>query len=240
MYLVLEHDDAQLRYLIEIDIKRVHGLNEMPINININGVIKALEANSGETPEQLQHRLGGVFGSKDDLEGLMARNRGLFEKFVADLSLTFTKAIRCEAYDVDNKVQLVRVKDPQSIYQGERGKGIIAHRGYPGWDTYAMYSLCWMGLMGTFGATAANVDVVNSDGELLQGIGEIGLDTSSEMIFDMSVDDSHFGIADRSAMGHGAGGLGDGGAGDGGSSWLGGGDGGASCGGGSCGGGCGG
>lgn len=238
LYLVLEHDDGQLRYLIEIDVKRVHGINEKPINININGVIKALEAQNGETPEQLSERLTGVFGGKDDLEAFSTRNRALFEKFVSDLSLIFTKSIRCESYDIDNKVQLIRAQTPASAYEDDdkREKAPMAHRGYPGWDNYAMYSLCWMGLMGTFGASAADVDIISTDGGLLQEVGDAGLDASSDVIFDMSVDDSSFGAQDRAGVGgYGA----DSGSGTE-SSWLGGGDssscGGSSCGGGGCGG----
>ena len=235
--LVLEHDDNQLRYLIEIDVQRVHKLDEMPININICAVAKSLEAKDGETPEQLEERMKGLFGDKSDIESFTSRNRALFEKFTASLSQTFTMAIKCEKVEMDNKVQLLRMKDYQQGYGDDRAKAPLAHRGCPGWDNYAMYSLCWMGMMGSFGVMASDAEVISSDGEVLLEIGEEGLDASSADVFDMSVDDSNF-KPDQNAYAPGVGGD-SGDHSDGGSSWLGGDSGGSSCGS-SCGGGCGG
>lgn len=235
--LVLEHDDNQLRYLIEIDVKRVHQLNEKPININISAVAKSLEAKDGETPEQLEARISGLFGDKSDIEAFTIRNRALFEKFTAQLSQTFTKAIRCEDYKLDNKVQLLRMNDYQSGFGADRSRAPAPHRGYPGWDNYAMYSLCWMGMMGSFGATATEAQVISEDDSVLQDIGAEGLDASSAAVFDMSIDSSEFAPQRDSRYAAGVGGSG--GSGDASGSWLGGGDsGGSSCGG--CSGGCGG
>lgn len=228
--LVLEHDDNQLRYLIEIDVKRVHKLNEKPININISAVAKSLEAKSGETPDELAKRIEGLFGDKFDIEAFTARNRSLFEKFTAQLLQTFISAIRCEDYQIDNKVQLLRMADHQQGFGDDRSRAPAPHRGYPGWDTYAMYSFCWMGMMASFGVMATHAEVINSDGEVLQEIGDVGVDAASDNLFDMSIDDSKFNSL--GAYSYGDGGFGDS------SSWLSGGDNGAaSCGG--CGGGCG-
>lgn len=233
--LMLEHDDNQLRYLIEIDVKRVHQLNEQPINIHISAVVKSLEAKSGETEEALSLRLTGLFRDKKDIDAFTARNRALFEKFTADLSQTFTKAIRCEDYKMDNKVQLLRMKEGRKGFDDDRSRAPLAHRGYPGWDNYAMYSFCWMGMMCTFGAMASNVEVINGDGEVLQ---DVNVEVEAQMggLYDMSIEDDEFNPLSSNSFTSGAG-VGDGDSSN--SSWLGGGDdGGSSCGG--CGGGCGG
>jgi len=237
LYLVLEHDDGQLRYLIEIDIQRVHKVDELPIKINVSGVIKALEAKSGETPEQLSQRLGQLFCNSQDFDKFTNRNRLIFDRFTQSLEQQFRMSIRCEDVKLETKPQVLRVKESHSSFANKRKSAPTVHQGYPGWDGFAMYSLCWMGMMSSLNVQAQDMDVISESSEVLLSIGEEGIDAGSAAIFDMNLDDQKFERADASFAGSADNSSGDT---DSSSSWLdfGGDDGGSSCGS-SCGGGCG-
>jgi hypothetical protein len=235
IYLVLEHQDEQLRYLIEIDIQRVHKVDEMPININVNGVIQALKAQDGETAEQLDARLNSQFKNKQDYDKFVSRYRGLFDSFINSLEQTFRSAIRCEEVKSENKVQVIRPRKDGKGRIGDRNSGPMVHRGYPGWDGFSLYTLMWMGTMSSMNVQAADMDIINESNETLQSISDEAIDVGEAAIFDSSIDEGSLpSFMDDETQNVAAGGES--------SSWLdfGSGDGGDSGGDASCGGGCGG
>ena len=238
IYLVLEHQDEQMRYLIEIDIQRVHKIDEMPINISVNGVIQALKAQDGETAEQLDARLNSQFKNKQEYDKFVSRYRSLFDSFINSLEQTFRSAIRCEEVKSENKVQVIRPRKDGKGKIGDRNNAPMVHRGYPGWDGFSLYTLMWMGTMSSMNVQASGMDIINESSETLQSIGDEAIDVGEAAIFDSSIDEGALPSFMDDDTKNLAGGGGDS------SSWLdfsggdSGGDSGASCGGG-CGGGCG-
>jgi hypothetical protein len=239
LYLVLEYLDDKMRYLIEIDIQRVHREDEMPINIAISGVINELAAQGGESKDKLEARLGDQFKNKYQYESFVTRYRGIFDLFVNNLEQTLRTTIRCEAIEQNTKSQVLRPskKGVVSVTDPTCSPGI--YRGYSGWETAAMYTFLWMPMMTSMAVDASDMDIIGENGDVLQSIGDEGLDISESALFDPSVDQADLPSFDGPTR------IGAGDGDSGGSSWLdfGGGDSGdagSSCGGSGCGGGCGG
>jgi hypothetical protein len=247
IYLVLEHKDEKLRYLIEIDIKRVHLADEMPLNITVNGVINELEKGANETEAQLQSRIEGKLKNQRTYDAYVTTYRKLFDNFVAGLEQTLRTAIRCEEVKQQAKPQVMRPASKGTTRVTDRSRAPLAHQGFPGWQFAAIYTLMWMPAMSSASVAATDVEVVSDAGDVLQDIGSEAVDVSDSALFDMDIDTSDLPMDNENRFDAGVGGADGGGdAGDsGGSSWLdfgggdSGGDGGSSCGS-SCGGGCGG
>lgn len=244
IYLVLEHKDEKLRYLIEIDIKRVHLADEMPINITINGVINELEKGANETEAQLQKRVEGTLRDQKTYDAYVSNYRKHFDSFVAGLEQTLRTAIRCEEVKQQAKPQVMRPASKGATKVTDSSHAPLAHQGFPGWQFAAIYTLMWMPAMSNASVAATDVAVVSDAGDVLQDIGSEAVDVSDSALFDMDIDTSDLPMdsENRFDTGIGGGDTGD----SSGSSWLdfgsgdSGGDGGGSSCGSSCGGGCGG
>ncbi|MFT5163354.1 MAG: hypothetical protein ACI9FJ_001949 [Alteromonadaceae bacterium] len=188
LYLVLEHQVGQLRYLVEIEIKRVHNVNEMPINIHVNGVITSLKTKRGESNKQLTSRLNCQFINKQDYEDFVTRHHSEFDAFTALLEHTFRSVIRCEALKRDDKVQILRPSKAGKSTVTDTQRAPLIYQGYPGWDRYAGYTFFWMGTMTILNVGASDMDIIDDSGQVLQSIGEEHLDAGNEAIFDTRID----------------------------------------------------
>lgn len=239
IYLVLEHKEDKLRYLIEVDIKRVHLAEEKPINITVNGVINELEKRPDESDSQLQSRVEKTLKNQKQYDAYVTEHRNQFDRFVASLEQTMRTAIRCEEVKQESKPQLVRPATKGATSVTDKANAPLAHRGYPGWEFAAIYTFLWMPAMTSASVQAADVDVINDSGNVLQNLTE-EVDLTDSPLFDLDVDTSDLALDSDNRFNAGA--YADGGS-ESTTSWLdfgdsSGGDGGSSCGS-SCGGGCG-
>lgn len=68
--LVFEHEDEDLKYLIEIKIQRVHKVDEHPIQITVNGLMRDLRVHSDKSDLDVRNLLNPHFDSQDAYESL--------------------------------------------------------------------------------------------------------------------------------------------------------------------------
>ena len=54
LFLVLDHEQDDLYYLIEITINRTHAVGDHPIEIKVNGLLKAFRGGTGKTTQQVR------------------------------------------------------------------------------------------------------------------------------------------------------------------------------------------
>ncbi|MFT4924267.1 MAG: hypothetical protein ACI8WB_000345 [Phenylobacterium sp.] len=188
LYLVLEHEDRQLRYLIEIEVKRVHKEDEMPININISGVIKNLSAQDGESEQALQQRVSTLFSKKSAYEQYVKGFRTHFDGFSNNLEQAFRKLIRCEEVNHQHKVQVLRPRQLGKTCVSDKRCAPSVYHGYPGWDGAALYTFFWLSMMNDVGAEVMDLDVISDSSEVLLSVGEEAMDVAESTVFDSSID----------------------------------------------------
>jgi len=71
LFLVLEHLENSLKYLIEIGVSRKHKVGEYPIIININSVLADFKLKKGESTEDLQKRIDKIFTSQQNYDSFI-------------------------------------------------------------------------------------------------------------------------------------------------------------------------
>lgn len=187
LYMVLEHKEDTLRYLMEIDIKRVHLAEEMPINITINGVINELEAKPGESKSQVENRVKSHMGAQTEYNQYIAGYKTQFNVFVGKLEQTLRSAIRCEEIKQHSKPQILRPANKGATTVTDRKRAPLVHRGYPGWEFAALYTFMWMPMMSSAAIVPENVEVISDGGDVLQSIDPGVTDAGASELFDMDI-----------------------------------------------------
>jgi len=176
VYLVLEHNDDALKYLVEIAILRKHSIGEYPIRINVNGVLSEFKLNDGETKEQLKDRIGKVFGKQDDYDNFLAIHKAKFNQFVDALEQAILKFIHSDDVVKTVHTEIIRPKriidSPKEIRHERYGNPI--YYGYYGYDSYFFYSWMWSGSMYSHNIYVNDCHVVDEVGNDIMSVGENG------------------------------------------------------------------
>lgn len=176
IYLVLEHIDTNLKYLVEISISRKHKVGEYPIKISVNGVINELQLKPFESHEDLKKRMESIFSNQGDYDTYINRHRQLFNSFVDNLEIGLKKFIRIDNVKKNVSLNIVRpskkVKDASEITPSRYSQP--AFYGYYGFNEFMLYSFLWSGMMYDNNIYVNNVHVVDEMGQPVMDIGENG------------------------------------------------------------------
>ncbi len=187
IYLVLEHLDGNLKYLIEISISRKHKVGEYPIKITINGVLFELQLKPGETHEDLEKRMLPIFATQEDYDNYVNRHKQSFETFIENLEIGLKKSIRIDNVRRNVYVNLVRpskkVTDAAEITHERYSEP--AFYGYYGFDNFMLYSFLWAYMMYSNNNYVNNVHVVDDMGHDVMDIGENGFYASESNAFNV-------------------------------------------------------
>lgn len=180
IYLVLEHIDEHLKYIIEISVTRKHKIGEYPIKINVNGVLKDfkfIEEHSGK--DKLKAKVGEIFKSQDAYDRFVVEKKTIFDNFIDKLAQAIKKFIRVDDIIKQTNVQIIRTKekieDPSQIRHGRYAEPI--HYGYYGIDEYFFYTTMWSGLMFSHNMYCANCMIVDSLGDPIMSVGSEGFNS---------------------------------------------------------------
>ncbi len=177
IYLVLEHIDEHLKYLIEISITRKHTIGEYPIKINVNGVLKDfkyLDEDSGK--ERLKAKIEEIFNNQDKYNTFINEKKKIFNNFLDELAQAIKKFIRVDDFIVQSNTQVIRLKEsiksPSQIRHGRYSEPV--HYGYYGINNYFFYTTMWSGLMYHNNIYCSNCMIVDGLGEPIMNVGETG------------------------------------------------------------------
>ncbi|TAL68439.1 MAG: hypothetical protein EPN82_10625 [Bacteroidetes bacterium] len=176
IYLVLEHIDDSIKYLIEISVYRKHKIGEYPIKINVNGVITDLKAQDGETAEQLKARLEPLFVSQGEYDNFIKTKKTIFNMFIDELEQAVRRFIKIDDIKKSTTVQVIR---PNSKVTG---KDQIRHEryadpvyyGYYGFDNYFLYSWLWADMLFSHNLYVNDFYMVDSIGNEVMNVGSMG------------------------------------------------------------------
>lgn len=180
LYMVLEHEDDHLKYLIEIQIKRKHKVGEYPIAVQVNGVIRDMRLQAGEDQAALKKRMEGVFSAQDNYERFVNSRRAAFDSFVNELDQSIRKFIRVDDIKRKTDSAIIRPKKPvagrEEIRRSTDMDAAPVYHGYHGIGDYFFYAWMWSSMSHSHNIHIHNVNVVDEAGNTMMEVGEQGFD----------------------------------------------------------------
>jgi len=177
IFLVLEHEDDYLKYIIEISVMRKHSIGEYPIKINVNAVLKEFKYLSNDlTYDRIKSKIEEIFISNDKYYHYVNEKRIIFNKFLDELADAIKKFIRIDDLVKQSNLQIIRTKKridkPKQISHGRYSEPI--HYGYFGIDNYFFYTTMWSNLMHIHNMYCSDCLIVDGLGEPILRVGEKG------------------------------------------------------------------
>lgn len=197
IHLVLEHEDENFVYLIEIDINRSHAVGAYPIIIKVNGLIKDFRAGKDMDEEHVKAKMNVHFESQETMNRFVNNKHYSFETMVNEMALNVRKYMKVDDVKVEVEKRLVMPKK-----KGARLKPIkrAQHEydpvfgGYFGFGELMLYGFLWSELLHDHSMHIDNVTLIGEDADVLGDIGAEGLDAGTADLFNEELDfDSRLG-----------------------------------------------
>ncbi|MBF0278270.1 MAG: hypothetical protein HQM13_10780 [SAR324 cluster bacterium] len=181
LYLVMEHETEQLRYLIEIDIKREHKVGEMPIAIHINGIINDLKREGGTDIKQLKKQMSTIFKDQNKYDGYLREKQHAFDQFVQMLEQAIRTNIKVDSIEIKSKAKMIRpkksIKAPSDLPQHRNAEPV--YYGYYGYQDAFLYAWLWSEMSYFHSIHAHNFTLVDEAGQSMLTVGDEGFNASS-------------------------------------------------------------
>ncbi|GAB5524003.1 MAG: hypothetical protein Roseis2KO_18750 [Roseivirga sp.] len=192
IHLVLEHEDQNFIYLIEIDINRSHEVGEYPIELAVNAMLKDFKAREGEDAETLKERMKDIFMSQEIYESFLSEKRASFNGFINQIEMDIRKHIKIDDIKVDTNLRMIVPKEkaqrPKSIRRKVRGGagGGPIYDGYHGFDNVIFYGLLWSSMAHDHHIHVPESTLMSEEGDVIGDIGTEGMDAGEATLFDDS------------------------------------------------------
>jgi len=196
--LILEHEDQNFKFLIDISINRNHAVGEYPIEIDITGLINSFKSEDADS-EKLKFKMGEIFKTQDSYNSFKDEKTAQFEQFMDSLILALKTNIEIDDVKKDFNPSITLPKENVNdkkigLNNYHSGHGYGVHYGYYGFDNYLMYSMVWSSMCVSNHIHMADCSIVAEDGELLSSVGEEGFDAGEEMNSSDAFADSDVGM----------------------------------------------
>ncbi len=176
IYLVLEHDEAAIKYLIEISVTRKHKVGEYPINVIVNGVLQDFQLKDGENPEQLQKRMEDIFNSQEKYDNFVKTQKLKFDNYLDIIEQNIRKVIKVDDIVKNSENRMVRPKHkidkPEQVKSYQHTEPI--YYGYYGMGNFFMYAWLWSSMCHSHNIYCHNFTMVDEKGHEVMGVGEEG------------------------------------------------------------------
>src|SRR3989339_13499 len=179
IYLVLEHNDESIKYLVEISVLRKHKIGEYPIKVNVNGVITDFKCQEGETAEQLKARLEPLFTNQEKYDSLIKSKKEIFNNFIDELEQAIKRFVKVDDIKKTTTVQIIRPKEKVTAKEQLKHDrhAAPAYYGYYGFDNYFLYSWLWADMLFTHSLYLNDFLLVDSLGNEVMNVGTDGFNS---------------------------------------------------------------
>ncbi len=180
IYLVLEHEQDQLKYVIEISIEKTHPVGEFPIKIVLNGILSEFKSKAGESRESLEKRMEPIFKDQSVYDHFLEKKNLEFNHFVEQLALAVRKFIKTDEIINNCSKQMIRPKERvESVAHIKPVKGgQPAYYGYYGLDDYMFYSYFWSHSCYSHNLYCHDFSLVDTSGSTIMDVGETGFNAN--------------------------------------------------------------
>jgi hypothetical protein len=181
IYLVLEHIENSIKYLIEIAIYRKHKIGEYPIKININGVCTEFKLNENENVEQLKALLESIFASQETYDKFIKNQKQVFNQFIDNLEIAIKRFVKIDDIKKDVTVQVIRPIETITSKEQMRHARYAnpAFYGYYAFDEFFFYSWLWSDMMFTHNIYCNDCYLVDTLGNNIMKVGLMGFNAGA-------------------------------------------------------------
>ncbi|KAA3661941.1 MAG: hypothetical protein DWQ10_03545 [Calditrichaeota bacterium] len=180
LFLVLEHDEDSIKYLVEIDVNRRHAVGAYPIEIKINGVLSEFKT-SGNSSEQVKEKMKRIFSSQEKYDAFLQEKQAIFHQFVNRFEQSLRRSIRVDDIKLKISNKMVRpkksIQNPKQIPANQGGEPV--YYGYPGFADFFFYAWMWSAFAHTSHIHCNNFDLVDEQGTTMMAVGENGFDAGA-------------------------------------------------------------
>ncbi|MGB7323258.1 MAG: hypothetical protein WBD31_00195 [Rubripirellula sp.] len=186
LHLVLEHEDEELIYLIQIEINRCHKVGEAPIKLTINGVFGDLKVADQEVDETTA-KLSPHFASQEKYDAMVAQKLSHFDGFLAKIESAIRQNMGVERIFKLSESKIIVPNEPipswNSLKRGRRRdyEDPVFH-GYHGMDDYFFYAWFWADMCHDHQIQVADCTMVNDAGQAIVEVGEDAISVDQEDI----------------------------------------------------------
>jgi len=185
IYLVLEHQQPPLKYLIEIAVKRKHKVGEYPLTFHVNAVFESFKLEDGESRQQLEDRMKSIFQSQEKYDQYINLGWEQFNSFMDELTQTVRKVMKVDDVRKIVSKQVIRPKkaihSPEELYHAKPTQPFFLS--YYGMGDYIFYSVLWSGLLYDSNLFVNNFDLVDEAGNGIVNIGDGGIYSGDSTVF---------------------------------------------------------
>lgn len=187
IYMVLEHHDESLKYVIEIGVERKHRVGQYPINIMLNAVVSDFKLNEGESKESLQSRIDAVIGNQESYEKFVNSHKHRFDSFLHELELAIRKVIRVDDVKSRSSVNILRpnrrIQRPDEMRNEHHNQPFFM--GYFGLSDFTFYSMMWADIIYDHNLYINDFNLVDELGNQVLSVGNEGFNTQDNNAFNI-------------------------------------------------------
>lgn len=189
LVMVLEHEDEDFKYLIEVYINRTHKAGIYPIEMKFSGFIKELKSNSSDDAKL---KMESIFQSQETYNAYKLEKGNRFETFVDSIASEIRKHIKVDDVNIQHSSKLIVPKDKRVLKPGQKRLGETAgdyygpHEHYYGFDDFLIYSMIWSSMCHDHHIHINNMIVEDEFGEPYGEINESGVDADSSFFDETS------------------------------------------------------
>lgn len=182
--LVLEHDDENFKYLIEVEINKNHYVGKYPIEVKLTALLKDFKSSSRD---EILKNNESIFKDQDAYKSYQLSKQALFNEFLDKLMFSIKGAIEIDDIkkSIRNKVVVPKEKvESSSSIRFNKNKSNIYY-GYHGFDDYIFYTMLWSTMCHNHSIILNDTYFEDESGNYIGH--EESMDTSGEY-FDENVD----------------------------------------------------
>ncbi|MCA9735875.1 hypothetical protein KC799_27295, partial [candidate division KSB1 bacterium] len=180
LFLVLEHEEDLIKYLIEININRRHAVGAYPIEIKINGVLSEFKS-SADSLDEVKEKMKRIFSSQEMYDAFLQEKQAIFNQFINRFEQSLRRSIRVDDIKLKTSSKMVRPKkslqNPVQIPAHRGGEPV--YYGYPGFSDFFFYAWMWSAFAHDSHIHCHNFDLVDEQGNTMMAVGENGFDAGA-------------------------------------------------------------
>ena len=177
LFLVLEHDEDGVKYLIEIEINRRHKVGAFPIEMKINGVLTDFKV-KGLDKAEAEQKMKNLFSSQERYDNFLLQKQSIFNQFVHRFEQAIRTCIKVDHIHTRTSMKMVRPKkkinSPAEIPQQRQAEPI--YYGYPGFGDFFFYAWMWSAFSHDHHVHVHDFDLVDEAGATMMSVGSSGFD----------------------------------------------------------------
>ncbi|MFT6872295.1 MAG: hypothetical protein ACJAVN_001301 [Roseivirga sp.] len=179
LHLMLEHEDQNFAYLMEMNINRSHSVGAYPIEIKINGLMREFKAEPGENQESVRAKMKTRFASQEIFDSFVNGQHMSFETFVNDLGTRVRKHMKVDGVkvEIDKRVVMPKSKDRQPISKGRRKNPTRDYDpvfdGYNGFGEILLYSFLLSELLLDDHMYVSDVTLIGEEADSFESVADV-------------------------------------------------------------------